>query len=379
MNGLNIAENIARLRHERKITQEQLADFVGVTKASVSKWETGQSLPDLTILPQLAAFFDRTIDELMGYEPQLGREQQRKLYQDLRAAFAKENFSDVMERSRALVKQYYSCYSFLYHVSCLWLNHYMMAEEEAEQERILKDASALCQRVIESSKDIGLSSDATMLNAMILLLSGNAREVIENLEEIIDPTRLSDQGEGILLQAYLEAGEREKANDYAQIIMYKQVLGLIGSATLYLAVHADDPAVCEETWRRIELVADAYDLEHLNANVMAQFCYQMALVYCTHQEPEKAAKLLGKFIDCADYLLIQDHLLLAGDEYFDRFSVWVEQLDLGGTVPRDWKNVFATTLQSLEHPAFAALDQNEEYQKKKQEFIKKGEKCYADK
>lgn len=39
MNVLNLSENIVRLRRERKITQEELADFIGVTKASVSKWE----------------------------------------------------------------------------------------------------------------------------------------------------------------------------------------------------------------------------------------------------------------------------------------------------------------------------------------------------
>lgn len=39
MNTLKIADNLVRLRHEKKITQQQLADFVGVTKASVSKWE----------------------------------------------------------------------------------------------------------------------------------------------------------------------------------------------------------------------------------------------------------------------------------------------------------------------------------------------------
>ena len=60
MNALNLAEKIIRLRHDKKITQEQLADFVGVTKASVSKWETKQSLPDILLLPQLAAFFDVT-------------------------------------------------------------------------------------------------------------------------------------------------------------------------------------------------------------------------------------------------------------------------------------------------------------------------------
>ena len=39
MNKLNLPENIIRLRHEKKLTQEELADFMGVTKASVSKWD----------------------------------------------------------------------------------------------------------------------------------------------------------------------------------------------------------------------------------------------------------------------------------------------------------------------------------------------------
>lgn len=43
MNNLHFSDNIISLRRKKKITQEQLADFVGVTKASVSKWETGVS------------------------------------------------------------------------------------------------------------------------------------------------------------------------------------------------------------------------------------------------------------------------------------------------------------------------------------------------
>lgn len=67
-NEINLSNNILRLRHERKLTQEALAEFMGVTKASVSKWETGQSTPDILILSQMASFFDVTIDELVGYE-----------------------------------------------------------------------------------------------------------------------------------------------------------------------------------------------------------------------------------------------------------------------------------------------------------------------
>ena len=70
MNTLQFADNLTRLRREKKVTQEELADFIGVTKASVSKWETRQSLPDILILPQLASFFNVTVDELLGYSPQ---------------------------------------------------------------------------------------------------------------------------------------------------------------------------------------------------------------------------------------------------------------------------------------------------------------------
>ncbi len=61
-----------------------LADHIGVTKASVSKWERGQSLPDAPVLAELASFFGVTLDELVsGYEPQLGREQIRRIYREL--------------------------------------------------------------------------------------------------------------------------------------------------------------------------------------------------------------------------------------------------------------------------------------------------------
>ena len=78
MNILNFSENIIKLRHKKGITQEELADFVGVTKASVSKWETKQSLPDIMLLPRLAAYFDVTVDEHLEYEPNLSREKKKK-------------------------------------------------------------------------------------------------------------------------------------------------------------------------------------------------------------------------------------------------------------------------------------------------------------
>lgn len=64
MNTIAIGKNIKKLRDERNVTQQQLADAIGVSFQAMSKWECGTSLPDIAILPAIANFFDITIDEL---------------------------------------------------------------------------------------------------------------------------------------------------------------------------------------------------------------------------------------------------------------------------------------------------------------------------
>lgn len=66
--NINIADNLKRLRKQREITQEDLANFIGVSFQAVSKWERGEGYPDITILPVLANFFDVTLDELVGMD-----------------------------------------------------------------------------------------------------------------------------------------------------------------------------------------------------------------------------------------------------------------------------------------------------------------------
>ncbi len=72
---LNIGENIRRLRRAADMTQEQLADKLGVTYQSVSRWENGTTYPDMEFLPVLASIFGVTADELLGCEESKKKEQ----------------------------------------------------------------------------------------------------------------------------------------------------------------------------------------------------------------------------------------------------------------------------------------------------------------
>ena len=65
---MTFAEIIMKYRKELGLTQEGLAQRLGVTNQAVSKWESGQSCPDIALLPQLADLFGITIDELFGRE-----------------------------------------------------------------------------------------------------------------------------------------------------------------------------------------------------------------------------------------------------------------------------------------------------------------------
>lgn len=67
--NIKLNEQIAFLRKSRGITQEELAREFGISNQAVSKWESGQSCPDIQLLPQLAEYFGVSIDELMGYKP----------------------------------------------------------------------------------------------------------------------------------------------------------------------------------------------------------------------------------------------------------------------------------------------------------------------
>ncbi len=64
MKMLSVGQNIKKLRDERNITQQQLADSLGVTFQAVSKWECGTTVPDIAFLPEIADYFSITIDEL---------------------------------------------------------------------------------------------------------------------------------------------------------------------------------------------------------------------------------------------------------------------------------------------------------------------------
>ncbi len=67
---MDMGKEIRRLRNDRGLTQEALAAALNVTAQTVSKWECGNSIPDVQLLPEIAVYFGVTIDQLFAMTPQ---------------------------------------------------------------------------------------------------------------------------------------------------------------------------------------------------------------------------------------------------------------------------------------------------------------------
>ncbi len=63
------SDNLVQMRKILQMTQEDIAEKVGVTRQSVAKWEAGESVPDLDKCKQLADIFGVSLDDLANYEP----------------------------------------------------------------------------------------------------------------------------------------------------------------------------------------------------------------------------------------------------------------------------------------------------------------------
>lgn len=104
MNQLVIGKFISQKRREKNLTQEQLAEKLGVSNKTISKWETGKCLPDYTIIKVLCEELDITIAEFMD-----GEEAKEKSFR----AYDEEQILDLVRRTQELERQRFLLYGIM--------------------------------------------------------------------------------------------------------------------------------------------------------------------------------------------------------------------------------------------------------------------------
>ena len=357
MNELNIAKTLVSKRREKGITQEELAAYIGVSKASVSKWETGQSYPDITFLPQLATYFNISVDELINYQPQMIKEDIRKLYLRLSHDFTKNPFEQVMSEIREISKKYFSCFPLLFHMGALLANHYMLAEEN-QQTEIIREAIEIFARIKSESDDFTLCQQSNVMEAVCYFFLSEPAKIIELLAEEDIPMMNQNN---LLSMGYSMIGKPDKAKEILQVEIYQNFLSMMQNLTALLQLEISDPQAVKIIIERITCLADSFHAKQLHPSTMLAVYLNLAVVYAVQNDTANTLSALQDYCDLA--VGISYPLSLHGDQFFNRIDAWLSELNLGIHAPRDDKTIKQSILNGVaSNPAFASLTDNLKYQ-----------------
>ena len=145
---MNIGEKIKKLRKQKDMTQEQLAEYLNISTQAVSKWETNLTLPDITLLPVLANIFNVSADVLLGIDIDVKEKRIQEIIDHASEHGNKGYLEKSAEILRSGLKEYPNSYRLMVDfVRCIRIN----LPERTEEEK--KEAIYFGEKILEECTD----------------------------------------------------------------------------------------------------------------------------------------------------------------------------------------------------------------------------------
>lgn len=189
---ISLGDNIKRLRKDKCMTQENLAELLNISSAAVSKWESNDTYPDITMLFPLARIFDVSVDELMGYNSS-------KIEADIKEAIERywETYNrGSYEEAKDLIIKTRKLYPNDYKVMLVYM--WCLAGGAADNDpKVLieyyDEFMQICNTVLNNSTDDKLRKDALNMKAKLYHAKGETNSALEILNNFPDWYQTSAQ------------------------------------------------------------------------------------------------------------------------------------------------------------------------------------------
>lgn len=162
---LNIGDTIKYLRKEKDITQDELADILGVSCQSVSRWETGACYPDMELLPVISDFFSVTVDKLLGVNEKIEQEKVAQYLARFQEAISRGKVYDCIDIAREGIAEYPNNFALLnklmYALFIAGDSDGNIPEWKENMEKNDAEITALGERIMKYCPDQNIRLEAT--------------------------------------------------------------------------------------------------------------------------------------------------------------------------------------------------------------------------
>ena len=279
---LETAARLTALRKEKGLSQEELAERLGVSRQAVSKWERGEGYPDITLLPLIAAFYEKSVDELLGCG---------EMERDRKTGELEEQFKDNCRKGKiedAIVLMRQALRDFPYNLSFMW--NLAWALRFTRKTEYMDECIALCEEILAKSVDDG----QRYLTLEIIIDAYGRKGNIEKAKEYANRLPGITCSKDIVLEGILEGEEGIKLSQTNIITM----VNLIDNCVMWMLYAGkytpQEKIFAYETVDKLYhlfLYDGNYGLEH---NALSMLWQNIAEEYAACGEEEKTINALKK-------------------------------------------------------------------------------------
>jgi transcriptional regulator with XRE-family HTH domain len=291
LNKLNIGKTILELRKTKNLTQEQLASMVGVSAGAVSKWENGNSTPDISLLAPLARALNTSVDVLLSFQPQLSETDVANIKQELIEIFLHEGYTTGEAKCLQYLNEYANSIQLKYEVAGLIYMYLIMAKEPSEEfiKSKCQYSLTLLQQVVES-REPKYTQMAIFGIAHIQMDMENYEETEKVLKELpqdpIDSTI-------IYSSLYLKQG---KTKETMELCSSKLMYYLIQSGSMLITLA--NVSKIEQNYDKAIVYLDAYyQLQKIFKIGLGSAAYNYCKLYMEMNQDDVAALWFKTYVE----------------------------------------------------------------------------------
>ena len=150
---MQIGQIIRKYRKSKNMTQEEMADRLGVSAPAVNKWENGNSLPDIMLLAPSARLLSISLDTLLSFQEELTEEEIKHILNEANTRLKEEPYEKAFEWARGKLEQYPNCEQLMLNVAAMFDGFRLVVKEVKESEKYDVQINAWYSRALKSKEE----------------------------------------------------------------------------------------------------------------------------------------------------------------------------------------------------------------------------------
>ena len=315
---MNIAEVIRKYRKEAGLTQEEMANRLGVTTPAVNKWENGNSKPDIELLAPIARLLHISLDTLMSFHEELAPSEIGDMIREMDTMFISEGFETVYEWASDKIKEYPNCNMLIWQVAVM-LDARRLTDVTIDSEKYDEQINAWYELVLKDEDEKIKRHAADSLFGFYLRKKEyvKAEGYLQYFSDN-DPMKKIYQG-----RLYKEQGDKENAyKTFEDIVLSAyHTLNFAFSLMTGLALEEGDIQEARYLAEKMGAIAGIFEMGKYHE------CVSMLDVVCAEKNVEETYHIVEQLLTSVDSLCdFQKSRLFQHMKFSETGSLFAENL-----------------------------------------------------